>query len=91
MRCAYTHKLTFTYIDEGDDDENNDGDDSDDECAEHGGIIDEDETTCCATSCGTCGGSGCKNRDGGKDNCCIFHIGKNGLVCGTDQHAPCSL
>lgn len=31
-------------------------------------------TVCCASSCGACGGKGCGNRPGGKQNCCATSI-----------------
>ena len=50
-------------------------------CAFYGGVS-RDEF-CCASSCGTCGGTGCGGRDGGADSCCTSSITSN---CGSP---PC--
>jgi len=45
---------------------------------------------CCASSCGTCGGPKCGDRDGGKDNCCVNIIAANAgnKTCDNDT-PPC--
>lgn len=55
---------------------------------EYNGIKSEDGSTCCASSCGTCGGSGCDGRVGGADSCCQASIT---LMCSSTQGAPCAL
>ena len=50
------------------------------------GIINGD--ICCLSSCGSCGGSGCSNRDGGSAGCCTSTIRNNNESC--DENAvPC--
>lgn len=45
---------------------------------------------CCASSCGTCGGSGCGDRDGGAEACCTKDIKAKGAKCeATSGAAPC--
>ena len=65
----------------------------DDVCAQYNGITNANEDTCCATSCGTCGGSGCGDRDGGSANCCVSVIQDEGYQCGTRHvpEAPCCI
>ena len=36
---------------------------------------------CCDASCGTCGGHGCSQRNGGADACCISKIGASAIEC----------
>lgn len=45
---------------------------------------------CCATSCGSCGGSGCGSRPGGAEACCSGTIGRSGRSCHAFE-APCIL
>lgn len=45
-------------------------------------------SVCCASSCGQCGGSGCKSRPGGGPNCCTSRIKKDGKLC-SEGGAPC--
>ena len=59
-------------------------------CAPYGGILNSNVNKCCAASCGTCGGSGCSRRPGGRRKCCVRRIPSK-RVCGPDQNAPCSL
>jgi len=47
--------------------------------------------SCCPDSCGTCGGSGCGGRPGGKSNCCVYFILASGISCVITQTAPCIL
>ena len=54
----------------------------------YGGVENPKGEACCAASCGTCGGSGCSQRPGGKSNCCVGHIPLQ-QVCGPGQNAPC--
>lgn len=42
------------------------------------GII--NNNVCCMLSCGTCGGNGCGNRDGGSQGCCMSPIRNSGLL-----------
>lgn len=61
-------------------------------CAEYGGI--PAGGTCCLEACGTCGGTGCvqRNNGDGDDNCCVSDIIAANNVCGIDgQDAPCVL
>ncbi|CAN0410953.1 unnamed protein product, partial [Laminaria digitata] len=44
---------------------------------------------CCELQCGTCGGSGCRNRPGGTDGCCIGTITDSGVMCSDSNEAPC--
>merc|ERR1712153_38339 len=43
---------------------------------------------CCPSSCGTCGGLGCKDRPGGKDACCSDKVFEGGRECANSM-APC--
>jgi cysteine-rich repeat protein len=43
---------------------------------------------CCASSCGTCGGSGCGSRPGGAKKCCGGKIEKSRVTC-RDGRPPC--
>ncbi len=43
---------------------------------------------CCLSSCGTCGGSGCGNREGGGSGCCSGTIASDNNSC-DNQGAPC--
>ena len=47
------------------------------------------EDACCSLSCGTCGGLGCGQRDGGRDECCVGIIRDNGLLCSESNSSPC--
>ncbi|CAM9799943.1 unnamed protein product [Ascophyllum nodosum] len=47
------------------------------------------EDACCSLSCGTCGGLGCGQRDGGRDECCTGTIRDNGLLCSESESSPC--
>lgn len=45
---------------------------------------------CCAASCGTCGGSGCGSRPGGRDACCKGAVRDNSPACSDNgQQGPC--
>jgi len=44
---------------------------------------------CCALGCGICGGSGCGDRPGGIDACCINPIVQEGVSCAETSEAPC--
>lgn len=41
---------------------------------------------CCLAKCGVCGGSGCADRPGGKDGCCLGTIASKNISC--DNSAP---
>ena len=56
------------------------------DCSAYNGIPNSSGSLCCARSCGTCGGSGCSSRPGGKTKCCAGEITK---TCGLNQKAPC--
>ena len=43
----------------------------------------------CKSSCGICGGTGCDNRDGGDENCCMGDIRTAGELCSDKGAAPC--
>lgn len=45
-------------------------------------------SVCCALSCGTCGGTGCSGRPGGKQNCCANIIKRTGRKCRSSSR-PC--
>lgn len=47
-------------------------------------------STCCASSCVTCGGSGCSGRPGGSSACCSGSIQSSGRSCSTNS-PPCTL
>ena len=49
----------------------------------------EHEGICCNLSCGTCGGTGCFERPGGRDNCCVSSIEDSGRLCSNVGAAPC--
>jgi hypothetical protein len=51
-----------------------------------GGILDGDK--CCASSCGTCGGDDCSDREGGSAGCCAGPIGQAGRSC-SEYPPPC--
>lgn len=57
------------------------------ECAAIGGVS-HGNRVCCAGTCGSCGGDGCDERDGGASACCEGHITDKGETCGTP---PCLL
>lgn len=44
---------------------------------------------CCAMSCGSCGGGGCGDRDGGKAQCCHDPITKDGGTCTARSQSGC--
>ena len=47
---------------------------------------------CCASSCGTCGGTGCDLRPGGADYCCTQHVTMNAPSCEeTGGAGPCNI
>lgn len=45
---------------------------------------------CCASSCGTCGGTGCGSRTGGADGCCVTTIASANISC-TYSKPPCMM
>eukprot|EP00752_Nemacystus_decipiens_P002363 g2232.t1 len=51
------------------------------------------EEICCPTSCGTCAGNGCSDRDGGDfsghEACCRSGVEDLGRVCSATVGAPC--
>lgn len=49
----------------------------------------ETDNYCCLKECGTCGGSGCRNRPGGKEGCCKGAIDDAGVLCDDSGAAPC--
>lgn len=57
-----------------------------DMCAAMGGIPDPFGLVCCKASCGSCGGDGCLDRDGGAESCCSDGIVGAGDECGSP---PC--
>jgi len=58
-------------------------------CHSAGGILAKDRVACCPKECGKCGGKGCAELPGGKQNCCQAQVEANGRECGTSS-APCS-
>lgn len=54
------------------------------------GILYHDGVACCPKECGECGGSGCADRPGGKEDCCSSRVEGNGVSC-DDAPAPCSV
>ncbi|KAL8275047.1 hypothetical protein Esti_001103 [Eimeria stiedai] len=52
------------------------------------GVPSEDGSGCCLASCGTCGGDGCEDREGGLMGCCLTHIRSSALPCEL-SNAPC--
>ncbi|CDJ45915.1 hypothetical protein, conserved [Eimeria brunetti] len=52
------------------------------------GVLSEDGVVCCAASCGSCGGDGCEEREGGLAGCCAKHIVSSALPCAVTT-APC--
>ena len=56
------------------------------DCSAYDGIPNSSGSVCCGKNCGTCGGSGCRNRPGGATKCCSGEITK---TCGLNQKAPC--
>ena len=51
--------------------------------------INASNKVCCSTSCGTCGGSECSSRPGGKSSCCGSGVKSSGLYCDETNAAPC--
>lgn len=49
----------------------------------------ERASICCVAECGTCGGKGCQDREGGADACCTNAIRESGDVCSETNSAPC--
>jgi len=47
------------------------------------------KTYCCKKSCGSCGGSGCSQLDGGASACCTGAINGAGTQCSAVSSAPC--
>jgi len=43
---------------------------------------------CCPISCGQCGGTGCFNLPGGRENCCTSYVHRANLSCNTHD-PPC--
>ena len=65
------------------------GDDGDDD-VECDGVLSNLGYYCCASSCGSCGGSGCGSRDGGSASCCVGALQTAGTMCSTTGGAaPC--
>jgi hypothetical protein len=59
-------------------------------CQAAGGIVNGD--VCCAGTCGTCGGGGCGDRDGGSSSCCVGTITRSEVQCAdTGGTPPCLL
>ncbi|CDI85837.1 hypothetical protein, conserved [Eimeria praecox] len=52
------------------------------------GVLSEGGEACCVASCGTCGGDGCEDREGGLPGCCAKHILSSALPCAVAT-APC--
>jgi len=46
-------------------------------------------SVCCASSCGTCGGSGCSKRNGGASKCCTGTITDAGRTCTSSSDTAC--
>jgi len=46
---------------------------------------------CCPLECGTCGGGGCAEREGGKPNCCAGTIKRSGKECINESDVKCFL
>lgn len=59
-------------------------------CEDFDGIT-YDGNICCAEQCGECGGNGCKNRPGGKNECCVQRIVEANVSCDEAGSAPCVL
>lgn len=49
----------------------------------------ETDGICCEAQCGTCGGSGCDQRPGGKSGCCTGTIEDSDDYCSDTNAAPC--
>ena len=62
-----------------------------DVCDGLNGVSDNGGNVCCPKSCGTCGGTGCAKRDGGRKNCCTGVISKKNKKCDEVSAAPCVL
>ena len=62
------------------------------QCTAAGGISGKgkNKDECCPKRCGKCGGTGCSNAPGGKENCCAQEVAKNGKDCRTSK-APCTV
>jgi len=55
-------------------------------CAD--GVLSNNGEFCCAASCGSCGGSGCKDRPGGSAQCCT---GKMDQTCSDAHDVACKV
>lgn len=53
------------------------------------GILNGQGDTCCASSCGSCGGNGCKDLPGGKEQCCPWYIRDNPVECSSTSSVGC--
>merc|ERR1712194_650169 len=53
------------------------------------GVLSKKKKVCCPLSCGTCGGSGCSGRPGGKSACCGGGIRPTGTMCATVTDTAC--
>jgi hypothetical protein len=51
-------------------------------CLGAGGVPDESGLFCCSNTCGTCGGPGCDNREGGASACCVDSLQAANVPCG---------
>ena len=66
-------------------------------CASAGGIpgVESPEKymeighVCCLEECGECGGSGCRERTGNANDCCMTNIADEGRDCSVANEAPC--
>ena len=54
------------------------------------GIASANRDVCCASSCGSCGGSGCSSRPGGASACCTGGVKESARSCEV-YGAPCVL
>mmetsp|Transcript_8696 Transcript_8696/g.12916 ORF Transcript_8696/g.12916 Transcript_8696/m.12916 type:complete len:323 (-) Transcript_8696:458-1426(-) len=53
------------------------------------GIYHPGSEICCASSCGSCGGSGCADLPGGDSQCCTGAISNSGASCDMSFNAAC--
>ncbi|MCK5800538.1 MAG: hypothetical protein KAI47_25290, partial [Deltaproteobacteria bacterium] len=52
------------------------------------GVLSSNKKVCCASSCGTCGGTGCSQFPGGAEGCCTSNITTANKPCAKNA-APC--
>lgn len=55
------------------------------------GVLTPQASICCPKSCGTCGGPGCNEREGGGANCCAGIIRNSNKTCESSGDVACNM